>query len=498
MLPERYITKMKKLLSDDYPSYERSFQTTYGQTLRVNTLKTEPAELFRRFPVPHESIESAEDIKRVPWCQTGYYVDGDRRLSKHPYYYAGLYYLQEPSAMAPASFLPVEPGDRVLDLCAAPGGKTTALAGKLQGRGLLVANDISVSRCQALLKNVEMAGVKNCLITSEKPEKLVPHFLGFFDKILIDAPCSGEGMFRKDKSMVKDWSPEAVEQYSAIQKELVSYADKMLKSGGMILYSTCTYSPEEDEQTVEKLLKLSYETQPLPLFPGVDQGYPEWTESQDPSLVNCRRFWNHRVEGEGQFAALLKKPEGGSESDREKTDSVGLRLDEDPKQLEKAKKKAEKKAGKKARRKDRSGKKMGEAESGITEEMRHFLSMIPWKWDESQIIFLTERAYLLPKGLPDLSGLRVVRSGLYLGDVKKKRFEPSQALAMVLTSDEFSNTISLETDDIRTRKYLRGETLTADCPDGYVLVCLERWPLGWAKCSHGQLKNRYNPGWRMM
>ena len=211
-LPEDYQNKMQKMLDgDEYLQYLDSFNYSYGQTLRVNQLKKEPADFIRRFLLDGQ----------VSWCSTGFYYEGEQKLSAHPYYYAGVYYLQEPSAMAPAAFLPVEPGDKVLDLCAAPGGKSTALAAKLQGEGFLLSNDISASRCKPLLKNMEMAGVKNSVITCESPEKLAGRFAGYFDKILVDAPCSGEGMFRREPSMVKSWSPEEVERYAKLQREIL-------------------------------------------------------------------------------------------------------------------------------------------------------------------------------------------------------------------------------------------------------------------------------------
>ncbi len=503
-LPEQYEQKMRSLLGTDFENYENSFSEIYGQTFRVNTLKIEPAELIRRFTALPGFSESL--FRQIPWCETGYYYAGAERLSKHPFYYAGLYYIQEPSAMAPAAFLPVNPGERVLDLCAAPGGKTTALAAKLRGQGILVANDISVSRCQALLKNTELAGVTNCVITSETPEKLADHFPEYFDRILIDAPCSGEGMFRRDPSMVKGWSEEAVKEYASLQKEILTAADRMLKPGGMLLYSTCTYSPEEDEQSVEILLEKDYSLIPVPEYSGIDSGHPEWSRSGNPELVHCRRFWNHRVHGEGQFAALLRKSPAVTGDDAPNWNrQTGQNLNEDRRgRRTQTQQRRNRDFGtvRGRRKKDaqkegvRSGQKRRNTEIEMTEEMRHFLSQQNLCWDEEQIQFVKERAYLLPKESASFHGLRVVRSGLYLGDVKKKRFEPSQALAMALDPDTCENVLNLTAKDERVERYLRGETIFGEAADGYVLVCLEQEPLGWAKCSKGTLKNKYNPGWR--
>lgn len=473
-LPAAYQNKMKDLLKDDYDNYLDSFSGKIGQTFRVNQLKIEPAVFFRRF---HDVCED-NLLRPVPWCPSGAYFDGEERLSLMPFYHAGLYYIQEPCAMAPAAFLPVKPGERVLDLCAAPGGKTTALGAALRGKGILVANDISISRCRALLKNIQTAGIPNAVVTCESPEKLSLCFPGFFDKILVDAPCSGEGMFRRDPGMAARWSPEEVCRYSRLQADILRSACAMLKKGGLLLYSTCTYSPEENEQVVEGLLaKGDFEMAALPEYEGVDTGHPEWSRSGDPSLSYCRRFWNHRVEGEGQFAALLRKKTGPSGFEKKGT----------------IKKKP--------------------ADSGrLSPEMTAFLEHV--KRGENAPLFpdstgispaeeiagryklIGEGIYLLPESMPDLSGIRVVSSGLHLGECRKKRFEPGQALAMALRSDQFDNVVKLSLEEDDTWRYLRGETIFACGTEGWCLVCLDDYPLGWGKIQGGRLKNKYPPGWR--
>lgn len=509
-LPKEFQKKMQRLLGKDYENYLHSFEQEYGQTLRVNQLKAEPADLFRRFI-----------LAQIPWCKEGFYYKETNKLSMHPYYYGGVYYLQEPSAMAPASFLPVYPGDKVLDICAAPGGKTTALAGKLKGEGVLVSNDISASRAKALLKNVEMAGIKNVMILCESPEKLADHFPGFFDKILVDAPCSGEGMFRKDSSMVKHWSQEEVERYSKLQKEILTLAVRMLRPGGYLLYSTCTYSPEENEQVVEELLQkdTSFSLVKLPLPEGVDEGHPEWSCHGAEELKYCRRFWNHRLVGEGQFAALLHKEgteiepeereEKKEEEKREKEREEGKK-EEEKREEEREGKKEEEKRKKKKGRKGKKNKQRWEGESSdgrsiinkkapvgeMPEEMAAFFEKTDVRIKEELLEYREERVFLLPEGLPDMKGLRVIRSGLYLGDCKKKRFEPSQALAMALKPEEYHNTLLLSLGDERVEKYLRCETIEGETADGWVLVCVDGYPLGWGKSSKGRIKNKYAAGWR--
>ena len=250
-LPEEFVLRMKELLGEEeLKEYLDCMKRPMEHGLRVNTLRMDPED-FRR--------NSLWKLEAIPWCPGGFYLSEDAIAdppSRHPFYYAGAYYLQEPSAMLPAAALPVEPGDRVLDLCAAPGGKSTALAEKLKGEGYIVCNDISPSRAKALIKNLELFGVTNAIVTAETPEKLANAFPDHFDKILIDAPCSGEGMFRKSSSMIADWSPGKPAEYAAIQREILGHAVKMLRPGGMIMYSTCTYAPEEDEGSVQYLLEL--------------------------------------------------------------------------------------------------------------------------------------------------------------------------------------------------------------------------------------------------
>ena len=464
-LPEDYQSKMQQMLGDEYPKYLDSFNHSYGQTLRVNQLKEEPADFIRRFLLSGQ----------VPWCNTGFYYEGEQKLSAHPYYYAGVYYLQEPSAMAPAAFLPVEPEDRVLDLCAAPGGKSTALAAKLQGEGFLLSNDISASRCKPLLKNMEMAGVTNAVITCEAPEKLAGRFTEYFDKVLVDAPCSGEGMFRREPSMVKSWSLEEVERYAALQREILCSAAQMLRPGGFLLYSTCTFAKEEDEQTVEYFLEQhpEFSLEKLPLCDEIEQGRPEWTISGREDVKNCRRFLPYKVKGEGHFAALFIK--NNSEEKAE------IRVADRKKQIDL--------------------KEQMPSKGKIPEAMEDFMKNVQeWEDWKERIFFIKERAFLLPEHCPDLKGLRVVRSGLYLGDCLKKRFEPSQALAMALRKDAYTASVSFPAEDIRVEKYLRGETVDLDDTawNGWTLFCVEEFPLGWGKCNRGRLKNKYNPNWRKL
>lgn len=460
-LPEAFLLKMQELLGEEFGQYLESFKEEWKPGLRVNTLKLSPGELAELVPW---------NLEPVPWADNGFYYDGTLdgevlRPSKHPAYYAGLYYLQEPSAMTPAAMLPVVPGDRVLDLCAAPGGKSTELASKLKGRGMLVSNDISYSRARALLKNLELAGAANICVTSEAPEKLAGVWPEFFDKILVDAPCSGEGMFRRDEDMVKDWNEKGPEYYVPIQRQILSQAAAMLRPGGYMLYSTCTFSVEEDEENVAYVLEEFPQMQlcclDLDKVPGACGGF---------GLSGCMRLFPHRLKGEGHFLALMRK-KGGDDGGKEILPPM------DPVT-----------AGKRVRAVEKE------------KELDAFLRQSGAEWDYGRIVIHQDNVYYLPEGLAWNLPLRFLRTGLFLGELKKGRFEPSQALAMSMKAGQFPNTVSFPGGDSRVLRYLKGETISLEGDEGPVkgwcLAAMEGFPLGWAKGTGMSLKNKYYPGWR--
>ena len=268
MLPEKFKLKIEQMLKEDAKIFFDSYNEEHYAGLRVNTLKVTPDEFKDIAPCKLESI---------PWTNKGFYYDKEEKPAKHPYYYAGLYYIQEPSAMAPAAMLPIDEGDKVLDLCAAPGGKSTELGAKLNRTGMLVSNDISASRAKALLKNIEINGIPNALIVNEAPHKLAENFPEFFDKILVDAPCSGEGMFRKEPAIIKNWEQYGVGYYSKLQREILPSAIKMLKPGGYMVYSTCTFSTLEDEGSLKFILDNFPEMSVVEMnYDFGDHGHPEW------------------------------------------------------------------------------------------------------------------------------------------------------------------------------------------------------------------------------
>ena len=454
-LSEEYLNRMRDLLGEEeFSAYLKSFDEERLYGLRVNTAKVTP----EAFP---ELV--SWDLKPVPWIPNGFYYEGTERPAKDPYYYAGLYYLQEPSAMTPAMLLPVKPGDRVLDLCGAPGGKSTELGVKLAGKGVLISNDISNSRAKALLKNLELWGISNICVTSETPDKLADVFGPWFDKILIDAPCSGEGMFRKDDDMVKSYEERGPEYYSEIQKEITDQAVRMLAPGGLLLYSTCTFSRCEDEEIICHILENHQEMEliRLPLFEGASGGI---------GLDGCIRLFPHKIKGEGHFISLLRKNGGGAERTA---------------------------AGSRERsRTEPQGKKA----PALPTELTDFLALMHREFEDSRIMIKNDSVYYLPENFVPAKELRYLRTGLLLGELKNKRFEPGQVLAMTLHAEEFRQTISWKKEDDRVIRYLKGETISLTPEEGPVkgwcLVCVDGYPLGFAKGTGMALKNKYYPGWR--
>ena len=454
-LPVPFLEQMNQLLGAEYEIWLSSFEENGRQGLRINNLKLD-----------HNAWEAISpfDLEAIPWIANGYFYQESDSPAKDAYYAAGLYYIQEPSAMTPARLLPVKPGDRVLDLCAAPGGKSTELGARLQGEGLLVSNDISASRAKALLKNMELSGIANICVTSEPPDKLADTFGAYFDAILVDAPCSGEGMFRKDPGLIKEWQKRGPDYYAPLQKEILRQAVRMLRPDGYLLYSTCTFSPAEDEDVICWLLQEEKQMQLIPLeqFEGAAAGV-----NQEPVL----RLFPHKISGEGHFVALLHKqavPDTGTLSAPAETDRQG------------GKTLAEKL----------------ETETDFYEFTQHLGRTL-----EAERLFLKQDClYYLPDGFCRTWKLRYLRTGLLLGEFKRGRFSPSQALAMALKKTEFQTVISFTHDDERVNRYLKGETITLheDEPavKGWCLICVDNYPLGWAKGNGTMLKNKYYPGWR--
>ena len=461
LLSPAFLERMQKMLGNEYEDFIKSYEAprTYG--LRVNTAKISCEEFEKIVPFP---------VTPIPWIPNGYCYPGDVRPSFCPLYQAGLYYLQEPSAMTPASCLPVTPGENILDLCAAPGGKATALGAMLNGSGLLVANDISSSRTRALLRNIELFGIANAFVTNETPAHLKNRFPEFFHKILLDAPCSGEGMFRKEDALARDWTPEKSEELSVLQKELILQAADMLRPGGQLLYSTCTFAPKEDEGVVSYLLenRPDMKLMELPAYEGFTPGVPAWGNG-DPALSRCVHLFPHKMQGEGHFMALFRK-EG-------RTDLIG--------QFSYAKPNPD----------TRKWLELFFQEIGLK-------TLGGQAFDWNRVETRKDKVYYLPPVTGDFRGLTFLRNGLYLGDLKKNRFEPSEPFALALRKDDTDGIISLSVNDQRLTRYLKGETLNIEPTEaahtkGWHLLCVEGYPLGFGKLVGQTFKNKYPAGWRV-
>ena len=504
-LPREFEIKMKKLLGAEYEEFLASYDRPRNFGLRVNVDKISMEEFEEKAPF---------HLTKIPWTENGYYYEEQDMPARHPFYYAGLYYLQEPSAMTPASRLVSQPGDRVLDLCAAPGGKATELGARLHGKGVLVANDISASRAKALLKNVEVFGIRNSFIVNEVPAKLAENFPEFFDKILVDAPCSGEGMFRKDPAVAKVWDGNKPYECAKQQKEIITRAAQMLAPGGDLLYSTCTFSPEENEQVIQFLLdsREDMEIREIKPFDGFAPGRPDvayegWDSEESENrktgsadLKKCVRIWPHKMAGEGHFLALLHKRAPGEIGTAEQRDAKIATVIE-------------------IRQAEGSVSDIKGIGKPETKALTEFFADVSMEMNWKQVEIRKGQVYLVPEALGARKGLVFLRNGLYLGEIRKDRFEPSQSFAMALKKKEYMTVIDLDYSDMRVEKYLRGETLeVVDIVErniqeaeemgkakamkkrlekGWQLVCVNGYPLGWGKLVNGTLKNKYHAGWRM-
>lgn len=453
--PDAFLSRMRDLLQAEYQPFHDTFSLPSALGLRVNTLKTSRERFLELAPF---------QLQAVPWVEEGFYYEASDRPGKHPYHAAGVYYMQEPSAMSVAAVLSPAPGDRVLDLCAAPGGKSTHLAAQLGGAGLLVANEPHPQRAKILSENIERCGVTNALVTSEMPDRLAERFPAFFDKILVDAPCSGEGMFRKDPDACGEWSPEHVTGCALRQLDILQAAAAMLRAGGTLAYSTCTFAPEENEGLIETFLRQhpEFEIIDMHTFEHFAPGRPEWTADGRPELAKTARLWPHRLRGEGHFVAHLRKRDGEPAPRKKESKSVRLPAD-------------------------------------VISSYRQFAEATLRRVPEGDYLLFGDHLYLIPSELQHrLKGLKVVRPGWHLGTLKKNRFEPSHALALGLRAEEILHTVSLAADSQEIRQYLRGETISMDSAKGWVVLTVDNFPLGFGKQSGGTIKNHYPKGLRWL
>ena len=428
MLPEAFLERMKHQLGEEYDAFLASLERPRAVALRFNPLKGEPPEL----------LFVGEN---VPWEPRGYYYDPAARPGLHPFHEAGVYYLQEASAMAPVTLLDPQPGEKICDLCAAPGGKTTQIAGRMRGEGFLLGNEYSPKRAKILSQNIERMGVSNALVTNETVQNLANRFPGFFDRVLIDAPCSGEGMFRKEEAAVTDWSQETVEMCARRQAEILHYGSRLVRPGGRLVYSTCTFAPEEDEMALAEFLESHLDFEPeiidTPWFVPGEKG--------------SHRMWPHKLLGEGHFAAVLRRC-GGEEGDVPPN-----------------------------------------KEERLPKEWTAFAKEMGIRLPEGKCVRFGQSLFWAPAQMPDIARMKVLRPGLELGTVKKDRFEPAHALALWL--HDCARVHDVEPDSPEMKAYLHGDVIPC-AVKGWCLVKCGGYSIGWGKGDGTVLKNHYPKGLR--
>ena len=445
-LPIEFCERMRALLGSEYDVFIRSYDTEINRGIRINSAKCADTAAVAA------ELGAAE---RVLWCDDGYYTDKEKISGSHPYHAAGLIYFQEPSAMCAAEVIPI--GARMLDLCAAPGGKTTQLAARMGNEGLLISNEIIQKRASVLSENVERMGLMNTIVTNESPARIAEKFPVFFDGIIVDAPCSGEGMFKKEPQAAQAWSVEHTLSCAARQKNILDDAYKMLKPGGYIMYSTCTFSIDENERVIEYMAeRYGMEICDIPELAMLAPGIGSY-----PGIEKCRRIFPHIHKGEGHFAALLRKSGFAEDTKEEQT----------------------------RRRKTKNT-----ALLAAVDAWREFEEGTLNIKCEGEFVLFGDNLYLMPADL-DTDKLRIVRCGLHLGTVKKNRFVPAHALSHAFDKNAYKNTVELEVSAPELKKYLRGEVIPGDA-QGWCVITVNGSGIGWGKASGGMIKNHYPKGLR--
>ncbi len=468
--PEEFLSKMAVLLNNEFDEFLTSLNQLPSIGIRVNTLKITPQALSQIIPYK---------LEQTPWCSSGFIVNElntapeNTLPGKHIYHLAGLYYMQEPSAMAAGDILSPQPGEKVLDLAAAPGGKSTHLAALMKNTGLLVANEIHPRRVWDLAENLERCGVTNTVVMNETPQRLAEHFEEFFDRVMLDAPCSGEGMFRKSMTARKEWKPESPQSCSIRQFAILECAARMVKPGGRIAYTTCTFSPEENEGVIARFLENHPEFDLLIIDqkPGLFPAKPEWLGlPRNHKIRSAVRIWPHQSQGEGHFIALLLKNTSTQKISQNK----------------------------------RVNHHFSKKTNGPWEPMTSKALLDDFVFSNLNISFEDRRLYLcgsyiyyLPENYPNIQGLKIIHPGWWLGSVHKNHFLPSHALAMGIKDHQAKNRLALRLGDEQAIKYLRGESFSHIGENSWILVTLDGFPIGWGKRVQNIVKNFYPHGLRV-
>ena len=426
MLPQAFLERMKDQLGDEYESYLQSLERPRAVALRFH---------------PEKQTDLPFLQEKVDWEPLGYYYDPDSRPGLHPYHEAGVYYLQEASAMSAVALLDPQPGEKVCDLCAAPGGKSTQIAGRMGGEGFLLCNEFVPKRAIVLSRNIERMGVANALVTNADTAVLAKRLPGFFDRVLIDAPCSGEGMFRKEETAVTDWSEDTVAMCAQRQAQILDNGAAMVRPGGRLVYSTCTFAPQENEEAIAAFLQRHPDFEP-------EKVEVPWFTSCGAGMF---RLWPHKLKGEGHFAAVLRR-HGGEEGD-----IPVPKADKPPK------------------------------------EWLAFAKELGIELPQGRPVLFGQSLYWAPAGMPDITGLKVLRPGLELGVIKKDRFEPAHALALWLK--DCANVQSYPADSKEMAAYLHGDVVPSN-KRGWCLIKVDDFSIGWGKGDGNVLKNHYPKGIR--
>lgn len=463
-LPIDFKGRMQNLLGAEAEELFEALAQPAVTGLRVNTLKLSPEEFWG---TGYRVWGAGFQVYPVPWCPSGFVIPSETGAGKHPFHAAGLYYLQEPSALAVAETLGPQPGELLLDLAAAPGGKTTHIAALTKNESVIVANEISQGRTKALSENLERVGSTQSVVTNEEVSKLAKHWGAIFDRVLLDAPCSGEGMFRKSQEALGMWSERNVLGCAKRQANLIDDAAKLVKVGGYLVYSTCTFAPEENEQVIAKFLKdhPEFELCDIPLA-GTTYGRQDWLspDLQNLDVSKTIRLFPHQVLGEGHFVAKSQKTSGENEVFK------SAAFNPVPKETEKQ----------------------------WLEFCRATFSEQPFR--DMQLTMFGEKLFAVPENVPHLRGIKALRTGVWLGNFEgskhKPRFEPSHSLVLALKKKELGERLELSLDDKTVKQYLQGYELENQGRDGWLVITVADFPLGWGRRSKGIVKNAYPKGLR--
>ncbi|MBQ4571844.1 MAG: RNA methyltransferase [Clostridia bacterium] len=446
-LPIEFQERMKTLLGDEYDDFLKSYDEKPVRAFRVNTNKISFDD-FQKL-----NIFSND---KIPYVENGFYFDYDG-IGNHPYHHAGMFYIQEPAAMVPVESIDIEPDWKVLDLCAAPGGKSSQIKNKLGEKGILVSNEIVPSRCKILTGNMERMGFKNVVTTCMHPQKLQKEFPKTFDMIMVDAPCSGEGMFRKEEIAIDEWTPENVKMCAERQTEILDCAVKMLKDGGYIVYSTCTFSLEENEMTVDSFLEKYPEFELVPTTDRVRENTTDgviFDGCKCENLNYTRRCYPHRTKGEGQFVAVLHKT----------NECYG--------NISRAETKKEK----------------------IDKTVIDFLNDTLVDYEVDNVMMYNGNPVYFTPDFPIPRGVAFA-CGVTIGEIRKNYIQPHHQFFMAMGKD-FKRKINLTAHSDVIKKYLHGEEFQTDCPNGWAVVMVDGCTVGGVKVSNGKAKNHYPKGLR--